>query len=355
MRCISFTCLLLSLLLAPAISQATDFSKLYKRVSPSVVLIKTSQHIAQMTPQGVKHSKQGGLGSGVLLDQHLILTAAHVVHIADNIQVQTSDGQIYAAKVVASQPMADLAIISLLEAPGNLSPAKVGNSDKIDIGAEVIVIGAPYGLSQTLTVGHFSGRRQHDDAKDFLHTEFLQTDAPINRGNSGGPMFNTKGEVIGIVSHIRSSSGGSEGLGFAASINMAKRLFLESPLLWSGIEFIPMSDTLAEAINAPYPEGLLVQQVAYGSSADDFGLQAGRIPARLDGVEILLGGDVIIGLGGEPFSFTKGGHRKAVQYYESIEEGGRLEMTVLRMGKEVMLSASKPLLDKTHKGQYRER
>lgn len=330
----------------PASSLATDFTKLYKKVNASVVLIKTNQYVEKVTEKGVVQSQLGGLGSGVLVGDGIILTAAHVVHIADRINVETLDGKTYAAKTVSSIPMADLALIELIDPSKNLTIAKIGDSDAIDIGAEVFVVGAPYGLSQTLTVGHFSGRRNNDDPKELIKTEFLQTDAPINRGNSGGPMFNKKGEVIGIVSHIRSSSGGSEGLGFAASINMAKRLFLDNPPVWSGMEFVPMSETLADAINAPFPNGILVQQVAYGSLADSFGIQAGRIPAVITGKKVLLGGDVIIALGGQGVSVTPDGLQRARRYMNSLKEGQLIEMTVYRDGKQVQLTANKPKVAK---------
>lgn len=155
-------------------------------------------------------------------------------------------------------------------------------------------------------------------------------------------MFNTRGEVVGIVSHIRSVSGGSEGLGFAASINMAKRLFIDHPPPWVGMEFIPMSATLADALNVPFPEGILVQQVAYGSLADSFGIQPGRISAVIAGKKLLLGGDVIIAFGGQPVSMTPDGLQRAIRYRQSVKAGGQLELTVFREGKQVTLTATKP-------------
>lgn len=342
MKSVNLVLLLLFVLCSPQLCHATDFSKLYKKVSPSVVLIKTNRYVEQVTEQGVIQSRQGGLGSGVLTGDGFILTASHVVHIADRIEVETVDGKIYHARTVGSIPPADLAVIRLTEPPENLPTARIGDSDAIGIGAEVFVVGAPYGLSQTLTVGHLSGRRTSEDAEALFRTEFLQTDAPINRGNSGGPMFNTKGEVIGIVSHIRSSSGGSEGLGFAASINMARRLLLDNPPVWTGMEFVPMSKTLADAINVPFPNGILVQQVAYGSMGDRFGIQPGRISAVIAGQKLLLGGDVIIGIGGQEASATPDGMQRARRYAKSLKEGDTMEITVYRNGRQVQLTATKP-------------
>ncbi len=320
---------------------ASDFSSLYAKVKPTVVMLKTNAYVEKETAKGVVSTQQRGIGSGVIVDGNYVLTASHVVNVADRVEVQTADGKTYAGRTVSSMPLADLAVVEILDAPKNLKHAKLGDSDKAKIGQEVIVVGAPYGLSQTLTVGNFSGRRINDDPKDLIATEFLQTDAPINQGNSGGPMFNSKGEVIGIVSHIRSTSGGSEGLGFAASINMAKRLFLDNPPPWVGMEVEPLTEVMADALNVPYGKGLLVQQVAYGSMADDFGLQHGRVPAVIAGRKLLLGGDVIVAFGGQEVDYSPEGFRRISAYLNSISDNGQLEMTVYRDGKERLLTATK--------------
>ncbi len=321
---------------------ATDFSKVYAQVRDAVVTIKTNKYVEKETEKGVTSSQMGGIGSGVILDKEgLILTAAHVVHIADRIEVNMADGKSYPARVISSIPFADLALVKMDNPPAKLPTADTGDSDKMRIGQEVFVVGAPYGLSQTLTVGHFSGRRSSDDENGLIDTEFLQTDAPINKGNSGGPMFNVKGEVIGIVSHIRSSSGGSEGLGFAASINMARNLFLDQEHVWAGMELVPMSPMMARAINAPFPEAILVQQVAYGSLADKMGIQPGRIPAVINGRKMLLGGDVIIAFGDHPIKLSQDSLMKAREYMVSVNTGQPIEMTVFRDGKQVKLSTIK--------------
>lgn len=321
---------------------ATDFSKVYAQVKNAVVTIKTNKYVEKETEKGVVSSQLGGVGSGVILDKDgLILTAAHVVHIADRIEVKMADGKTYSARVISSIPFADLALVKMDNPPPKLPTAETGDSDKMRIGQEVFVVGAPYGLSQTLTVGHFSGRRSSDDESGLIDTEFLQTDAPINKGNSGGPMFNVKGEVIGIVSHIRSSSGGSEGLGFAASVNMARNLFLDQEHVWAGMELVPMSPMMARAINAPFPEAILVQQVAYGSLADKIGIQPGRVPAVINGRKMLLGGDVIIAFGNHPIKLSKDSLMKAREYMGSVAVGKPIEMTVFRDGKQVKLSTIK--------------
>lgn len=127
------------------------------------------------------------------------------------------------ASIVSSAAQADVALLQLDNVPPDLSPAMLGDSDAAEVGDQILIIGAPYGIRHTMTVGYISGRRQSQSpCPSMTPFEFLQTDAAINQGNSGGPMLNMQGRVIGIVSRILSRSGGSEGLGFAVGINMEK-------------------------------------------------------------------------------------------------------------------------------------
>jgi len=145
-----------------------------------------------------------GLASGVLIsDNGKVLTAAHVVQAVDKVFVEFADGQIVTARVISSATNADVALLQLDSVPQGVSPAKLGDSDQVEVGDEVLVVGAPYGLSLTLTVGHVSGREVSKSSLASLSArEVFLTDAAINRGNSGSPLFNRQGEVIGIVSNI---------------------------------------------------------------------------------------------------------------------------------------------------------
>jgi S1-C subfamily serine protease len=132
----------------------------------------------------------------------------------------------------------------------------------------------------------------------FPLAEFFQTDAAINKGNSGGPMFNMAGQVIGVVSHFISKSGGSEGLGFVVTINSARENLLQRRAFWSGLEVYPVTGPLADALNLPpKAEGLMVKSVTKGSRAEKAGLRAGAMPATIDGREMVLGGDIILEVG----------------------------------------------------------
>ena len=163
------------------------------------------------------------------------MTAAHVFHGADRLKAVFSDGVKITAKVISSNISADLSLVQLDKIHPSFKPAVLGDSDKMEIGDPVFIIGAPYNISYTLTRGIVSGRHHEGYDSDFTKSEFFQTDASLNPGNSGGPMFNMRGEVIGISSFIKSHSGGSEGLGFVVTMNSARKNILEQPHFYAGI------------------------------------------------------------------------------------------------------------------------
>ena len=330
------------LFLLPAPSHAQQVAQLFKKVSPSVVLVLTLERGMSPNP-AVGLTTIPGLGSGVLISADgKIMTAAHVVQTADKVAVQFVDGKRYAAHVVASSLRADVALLQLDQFPVALSPAPVGNSDSLDIGEEIIVIGAPYGLDHSLTVGHISGRMPADLVVSGGPMEMLQTDAAINQGNSGGPMFNMKGEVVGIVSRILTQSGGFEGIGFAISSNVASRVLLTAKSFWSGIDGVLLHDTLAAVFNLPQPAGFLVQQVAARSPAALLGLQPGTVRARIGSDEMLVGGDIILGVSGIPIAPNNSSLEQIQNSLSQLRVGDTLKVSVLRGGRVVRLFAVRP-------------
>jgi len=330
------------LLLTPAPAHAQQVAQLFKKVSPSVVLVLTLERAMSPNP-AVGLTTIPGLGSGVLISADgRIMTAAHVVQTADKVAVQFVDGKRYAAHVVASSLRADVALLQLDQFPVALSPAPVGNSDSLDIGDEIIVIGAPYGLDHSLTVGHISGRIPADLIVSGGPMEMLQTDAAINQGNSGGPMFNMKGEVVGIVSRILTQSGGFEGVGFAISSNVASRVLLTAKSFWTGIDGVLLHDTLAAIFNVPQSAGFLVQQVAARSPAALLGLQPGTVRARIGSEEMLVGGDIILGVSGVPIAPNNASLEQIQNQLSQLRQGDTLRVSVLRGGKVVRLFAVRP-------------
>jgi S1-C subfamily serine protease len=264
----------------------------FKRVRGSVVVILTKERALHPDQQERKRVSVEGLGSGVLISADgKVLTAAHVVQIADRVRLEFASGEVVEARVIASEPAADVALLQLERVPDDAVVAGLGDSDQVEVANQVFVVGAPYGISHSLTVGHISARRAPGPtAGNLTLAEFFQTDAAVNEGNSGRPMFNMNGEVIGIVSHILSQSGGFEGLGFAVTANTARQLLLEQPSIWSGVHGITVTGELAELLNLPQPAGFLVLQVAENSPAQRIGLQSGTINAQIGDTRLILGG-----------------------------------------------------------------
>ena len=255
--------LALSIVLLISITiNAQDLTKLYEKVNPAVVVIITEVNNIVSNGSNTKTVSSEGLGSGFMISDNQIITAAHVVQVAEKLNVKFDDGEIIPAKVISSFNSADVALIELIWPRKNAVTVKLGDSDKVKIGSKVFVVGAPFGLSHSLSSGYVSGILKDDKIKNpFTKTEFIQTDAAINTGNSGGPMFNMQGEVIGVVSNILTESGGFQGIGFAASSNLAKNLLLEKKKFWSGIEATFITGRMAEIFNLPQKGGLMVQKV----------------------------------------------------------------------------------------------
>ncbi|MEE8046997.1 MAG: trypsin-like peptidase domain-containing protein [Dehalococcoidia bacterium] len=322
-------------LFAPGQVHAKTLSEAFKEVNASVVEIQTVQrsvpHRAGVTPTSVN-----GLGSGVLVSSNRVLTASHVVEVADEIKVLFVDGRERTARIVSSERFADVSLLVLNEPVDDIKPARLGNSDNVEIGDQVFVIGAPYGVSHTFSVGFVSGIHRDEVFGGFDIGELIQTDAAINRGTSGGPMFNMDGEVIGIASHIKSSSGGFEGLGFAISINTAKALVIEQRSFWSGLLGVLLSPAFAQALNVPQTTGMLVQQVAHDSPAERLGLKAGRIPITFEGQSTILGGDIVLMVNDiridSPESIQR--IRKSLRFYKP---GERVLVEILRAGRKERL------------------
>ena len=343
---------MLSLLTFCAISITTNAQQLrdaFRQVNQSVVIVRTKRvEVAPSTDETMAIVE--GLGSGVLISNDgKVLTAAHVVQTADVASVEFSDGQAIMARVIGSDVQSDVALLQLKEMPKGVTPATLGDSDKMEVGDQVFVIGAPYGISQTLSVGHLSGRHRLNTNNQSTSVEFLQTDAAINTGNSGGPMFDMQGNVIGIVSSIMTHTGGSEGLAFATAANTAKKLLLDRKPFWSGIDALVVTGAMAKALNLPQPAGVLVQRIGDGSIGSQLGINPGTLRATIHGMDILLGGDVILSVNNiaiiDPSSAQSLGSFTGDENYEKIynsvaalKSGDPLVVTVFREGKVLKLT-----------------
>ncbi len=236
-----------------------------------------------------------------------ILTNWHVVENAVKVNVSFEHGKTVEARVVGKDPSNDLAVLRVPTEGITLHPLPLGNSSAAQVGDPVVAIGNPFGLSRTLTTGVISALQRHLTAPNgFTIDNVLQTDAPINPGNSGGPLLNAAGQVIGITSQIETggSGGGNVGIGFAVPINLAKSELTELEKggtvrgAYLGVSTLTIDGALS-SLNLPVTSGALVQKVEAGTPAAKGGIHAGNVEAKINGSEISVGGDIILGFDGK--------------------------------------------------------
>jgi len=278
--------------------------RIYRQASPAVanILTKATEYDFFMTPVPVE-----GAGSGFLIDPRgYILTNFHVVAGAQSVEVVLGDRSKYPAKFIGADERNDVALIKIDPKGKQLASLSLGDSSKLQVGQKVLAIGDPFGFQSTLTTGVVSALgRTVQTSETTLIDEAIQTDASINRGNSGGPLINTHGEVIGINSAIYTPSGTTAGIGFAIPINTAK--LIANDLIheghvrraYLGVTTIPVGGWLAEALDLPVQDGLLVEQAPKGSPAAVAGIHGGDRTAQAGMSRISIGGDVIVAVDGQ--------------------------------------------------------
>jgi S1-C subfamily serine protease len=269
--------------------------ELFTRVEKSVVQITDSDETSPLDSR---------LGSGFVYDDNgHIITNHHVVNGGGRIDVTFLDGTVYRATLMGSDPYTDLAVLYVKDVPQEkLVPLPLADSTTVRVGEQVAAIGNPFGLSGSMTAGIISGVGRlipNDLAGQFSIPDVIQTDAPVNPGNSGGPLLNMRGEVIGINSAIYSTTGQSAGVGFAIPSNTITKVVpslitngsFQHP--WLGVSGTDMTPGIAAALGLNQPRGLLVVDVVDGSPAAQAGIRGGDDPRSIDGRDINLGGDVI--------------------------------------------------------------
>ena len=310
--------------------------RVYRQAAPAVanILTKATEYDFFMDPVPVE-----GAGSGFVIDaKGFILTNNHVVEGAQSIEVVLGDQTRYPAKVIGADPRNDVALIKIEPKNKALVALSLGDSSTIQVGQKVLAIGNPFGFQSTLTTGVVSalGRTVQTSQTTFID-EAIQTDAAINRGNSGGPLINSHGQVIGINSAIYTPTGTTAGIGFAIPINTAKRIAQDLindgrvHQAYLGVTSYAVGGGLAEALDLPVQEGLLVQTLARGGPAAQSGIRAGDRIAQLGMRRFYVGGDVIVAIDGQKVS----SELDVNLVLNKKRPGDEVKVTVYRGGKKV--------------------
>jgi serine protease Do len=252
------------------------------------------------SPGEERQYKFDGLGTGFIIDaKGLIITNNHVISNADKITVKTMDNKEFEATLVGRDSLTDLALLKIDPKGTRLTVLKLGDSDKLEIGEWAVAIGSPQGLEWTVTAGIISAKGRNLGAGPY--DSFIQTDASINQGNSGGPLINMNGEVIGVNTMIVANS---QGLGFAVPSNMLKNLLpqlMEGRVRrgWLGITLQSLDDNLAKSFNLDNTEGALVADVIKGDPADLAGVKSGDVIKKADGKDVIDSRDLTQFVGGK--------------------------------------------------------
>ena len=261
-------------------AQFPSFADLAEKLTPSVVNISSFSQSETENGEGNTPLSES-LGSGFIIDGNgYIITNNHVVDKAESINITLSDNTKTEARVIGKDPKTDLALIKI-ETKRPLNAVKFGDSDKIRVGDWVLAIGNPFGLGSSVTAGIVSAKSR--DIESGPYDSFIQTDASINQGNSGGPMFNLQGEVIGISSAIFSTTGASQGVGFAIPANLAGWVISqlkehgEVKRGWIGIKIQPNTPEIADSLGISANQGVVVSGITEQGPAQKAGLQAGDI------------------------------------------------------------------------------
>jgi S1-C subfamily serine protease len=293
-----------------------SIGEIYRRAAPGVVQITSTIKGSPPSFGGqFEASPQQALGSGFVLDKggHIV-TNYHVVQGAEDIKVSFSNRDTVTARIVGNDPSTDISVLRVQTPASALTPLPLGNSDRVQVGDQVVAIGNPFGLARTATSGIISAvQRNITSPNEYTIDHVLQTDAPINHGNSGGPLLDSSGQVIGVNTQIETgdptgSSTGNVGIGFAVPSNTVKNVaaqLLQNGKVahaYLGILGQAITPELAQAYKLPVNAGVLVAKVTTKSGAARAGLRAGHTQVVVAGETYVLGGDIIIAVDGTPIT-----------------------------------------------------
>ncbi len=313
--------------------------EIYKRYSKGVVFITADVVKKQSNIFGAPESQSGkSTGSGFVIDKEgTILTNAHVVDGAKKVTIRFSNDKTVDAKILGADRSSDIAVLQVDSAGLDLTTLPLASAADVQVGDPVVAIGNPFGQAFSLTTGVVSAKqRSIPGLTGFAINDVIQTDAAINPGNSGGPLIDSAGEVVGINSQIATREGGNGnvGVGFAVPIDTARKLLpgLRKGIVdtgYLGISSLSITPDLAP-LNLPVKSGVLIETVNPGSPAAKAGIKGGTVPAKLDGQELKIGGDVIEKIDGRPMKTSLA----LSQYVSSKKVGDQIEIELLSGGKQ---------------------
>lgn len=314
--------------------------KIYEEMSPGVVNITTTTISYDFFFNPIPES---GTGSGSILDKKgHILTNYHVVENARKLEVTLFDGSKWEAKLIGADPSNDLAVIKINAPQEKLKPIPFGDSSNLKVGQKAIAIGNPFGLERTLTVGIISSiGRTLRAVNGRLMRGIIQTDAAVNPGNSGGPLLDSNGKMIGITTAIFSPVGANIGIGFAIPVNTAKKIVpqlinkgrVSRP--WLGITGQDINVDMANLLKLP-SAGILVAKVEKGSPADKAGIKGGKDYVMIGNLRIIIGGDMIVAINGKAIKNMD----QVVEEIESMSIGQSIELTIIRDKKQKIVKVT---------------
>jgi S1-C subfamily serine protease len=314
-------------------SGGKKISQIYEAAKHGVVQVTSTSVVSDSPFFGAQEQQAQGSGFVIDKDGHVV-TNYHVVEGAKKVQVSFSDSELMDATVIGTDPSTDIAVLKIKGAwARSLTPLTLGSSSAVQVGDAVVAIGNPFGLERTVTAGIVSALQRRIKAPNgFQIDEVIQTDAAINHGNSGGPLLNANGDVIGVNAQIESESGGNVGIGFAIPIDtvkdVASQLIKEGKVehAYLGIEMATINSDLADNFRVPVDKGVLIQKVNPGSPAAQAGLQGGTTQVVLAGLTYRLGGDVITKADGQTLETSD----QLASVVTSKEPGDSLDLEVHR-------------------------
>jgi S1-C subfamily serine protease len=311
-----------------AANRLDDLEGLFAKTSGSVVTLHVGVRHEERAPSTMRVDVTVTTGSGIVVHPDgFIVTAAHVVELAEEISVEFQDGSTQDAEIVTLSRTEDVALLKVSQLPRGVKAAVLSDSDTLKVGQPIFSISAPLGLKHTLSSGVISALR--NEPSTLVPRPVIQTDLAMSVGDSGGGVFDARGELIGVASFIAKITEGAMGVSFSVPSNLIRRRLFDAALPYIGVGLRHIPREVAELLNWPYESALLIEHVRPGSAAERAGLRGGTVEATIAGTPVMVGGDLIIKVG--DLDTTRLSEIGA--YLHRLKTGDKIRYTVVRGGK----------------------